>query len=73
MGSTYTPENTVCMYIYTNFFVFSFRKNCKTQVTTTDSKIVANAVLANLETPHEDTLKKRPAGNLTQSIITKRS
>ena len=49
------------MYIQT-FFVFSFRKNCKTQVTTTDSKIVANAVLANLETPHEDTLKKRPAG-----------
>ena len=50
------------MYVYTNFFVFSFRKNCKTQVTTTDSIIVANAVLANLETPHEDTFKKRPAG-----------
>ena len=49
------------MYVYTNFFVFSFRKNCKIQVTTTDSKIVANAVLANLETPHEDTFKKHPA------------
>ena len=51
------------MYIQT-FFVFSFRKNCKTQVITTDSKILANAVLANLETPtpppppREDTFQK---------------
>ena len=51
--------------------MFSFRKNGKTQVTTTDSKIVANAVLANLETPHEDTLKKRLAGHFNSIEIYK--
>ena len=49
------------MYIQT-FFVFSFLKICKTQVITTDSKILANAVLANLETPREDTFQKMPSG-----------
>ena len=51
------------LYMYTQtFFVFSLRKNCKSQVITTDSKILANAVLANLETPREDTFQKMPSG-----------